>query len=261
MPSRTDVAVSRPHYPVWIRSGRIRALWAAAIVALAATAITTFFWTPGVLLLLVSLPLVYTALVLTVAARQLGEKGGGVQARIHGLLVDAIGAEGRLLDIGCGSGELLVRLTRSGSGELVGLDYWGDDWEYSQSQALANAAAEGVTGVQFVPGTASRLPFGDGEFARVVSCLTFHEVRDVEDRTTCVTEALRVLDQGGRFAFVDLFDDRSHFGGRAKVLAAIDAAGGEVEGARHVTELVELAFPLNQAQSLKHAVLVVGTKY
>ena len=170
-----------------------------------------------------------------------------------------ITGEGRVLDIGCGSGELLVRLAHSGSGELVGLDHWGDDWEYSRSQALANAAAEGVTGLHLVAGTASRLPFGDGEFARVVSCLTFHEVRDVEDRTTCVAEALRVLAPGGRFALIDLFDDPRHFGGRANVLAAIDAAGGDVATARPVAELVELVFPLNQAQSLKHAVLVVGT--
>ena len=260
MPNRAQVDSIRPHYPVWIRSGRVRALWAAAVVALAATAITTYFWTPGVLLVLVSLPLVYTALVLTLAARQLSEQGGGVQARIHGLLVDAIGAEGRLLDIGCGSGELLVRLARSGSGELVGLDHWGDDWEYSRDQAVANAATEGVAGLHLVAGTASSLPFGDGEFARVVSCLTFHEVRDVADRTTCVAEALRVLAAGGRFAFFDLFDDPRAFGGRANVVAAIDAADGEVEIATPVTELIELAFPLNQAQSLKHAVLIVGTR-
>jgi len=69
-----------------------------------------------------------------------------------------------------------------------------------------------------------------------------------------------VLAAGGRFAFFDLFDDPRAFGGRANVVAAIDAAGGEVEIATPVTELIELAFPLNQAQSLKHAVLIVGTR-
>jgi hypothetical protein len=63
----------------------------------------------------------------------------------------------------------------------------------------------------------------------VVSSLTFREVRDVADRTASVAEALRVLEPGGRFAFVDLFDDEKVYSGRDRVLCVIASAGGAVE--------------------------------
>jgi ubiquinone/menaquinone biosynthesis C-methylase UbiE len=168
------------------------------------------------------------------------------------------------LDIGCGSGELLIRFAGLGDwtkpGELVGLDSWGDDWEYSQQQAEDNARIEGFAGLGFVRGTASSLPFDDGEFGRVVSALTFHEVRDVPDRIDCVREALRVLEPGGRFALVDLFDDRRIYGGRARVLTALEESGGIVGTCRPLAEVVELRWPLTMAQGLRYAVVVTGTK-
>jgi SAM-dependent methyltransferase len=145
-----------------------------------------------------------------------------VQRRIHQLLIDAAGDSGRLLDVGCGSGQLLIRFAKSAAGTYVGIDHWGDDWEYSQAQAERNAALEGVPDLRFVHGSASRLPFPDGDFGRVVSCMTFHEVRDVEDK--------------------------------------IASAGGQVDSSRRLAEILELRFPLNLAKVLKHAVLVRGTK-
>ena len=127
-------------------------------------------------------------------------------------------------------------------------------------QAVRNAELEGVQGLQFVHGSASRLPFPDKDFGRVVSSLTFHEVRDVEDKTVSVAEALRVLEPGGRFAFVDLFDDPRLYEGRDQVLEAMVSAGGEVESFRSLSEIIELPFPLNLANVLRYAVLVSGTK-
>lgn len=160
----------------------------------------------------------------------------------------------------CGSGQLLIRFAKSTPGEYVGLDYWGDDWEYSRSQAERNAALEGVQGPEWLHGSASQLPFADGHFGGVVSSLTLHEVRDADDKTVSVAAALRVLEPGGRFAFVDLFDDPCHYDGRDRVLRVIVSAGGEVESARRLSEILELRFPLNLAKVLKYAVLVAGTK-
>jgi len=95
--------------------------------------------------------------------------------------------------VGCGSGQLLIRCAKAAPGDYVGLDFWGEDWEYSRAQAERNAALEGVQGLRFVHGSASRLPFAEAAFGRVVSCLTFHEVRDVADKTVSVAEALHVL--------------------------------------------------------------------
>src|SRR5262249_785067 len=218
------------------------------------------FWHPGLAFALFAIPFFYIAIVLTLTSHRLGPRGGDFQRRIHQLLIDSVGIKGRLLDVGCGSGQLLIRFAKSAPGRDVGLDYWGDDWEYSRSQAARNAALEGVQGLEFLHGSASRLPFADGDFERVVSCLTFHEVRDVEDKTAGVAEALRVLEPGGRFAFVDLFDDPAQYKGRDRVLSAIAHAVGVVESSMNMLEIFELRFQLNLAKVLKYAVLVSGTK-
>lgn len=218
-----------------------------------------FFWRPGFALALLAAPFLYIAVVLTLTSHRLGPRGGDFQNRIHQHLVDAVGNTGRLLDVGCGSGQLLIRFAKSAPGEYVGLDSWGDDWEYSRSQAERNAELERVQGLYFMRGSAAQLPFADGDFGRVVSSLTFHEV-PVQDKTVSITEALRVLETGGRFAFVDLFDDPRAYGGRSHVLRAIESAGGKVESSRRLSEVLELPFPLNLAKVLKYAVLVRGIK-
>jgi SAM-dependent methyltransferase len=225
-----------------------------------ASAVLAFFWHPGLAIAVLALPFLYIAIVLTWASHRLGPRGGDIQRRVHQLLIDAVGTQGRLLDVGCGSGQLLIRCAQVAPGDYVGLDYWGKSWEYSRAQAERNAELEGVPGLRFVHGSASRLPFADAEFGRVVSAMTFHEVRDVADKTVSVAEALRVLQPGGRFAFVDVFDDPKIYGGREHVLQVIERHGGEIAPSRSLSEVVELRFPLNLAQVLKYAVLVSGTK-
>jgi SAM-dependent methyltransferase len=249
-----------PVYPTWIRSRRTLVFWLVAVAILLLGTVTAVVWLPGLAFALLAIPFFYIAVVLSLTSYRLGPRGGDFQNRIHRLLIDSVGNEGRLLDVGCGSGQLLIRFAKSAPGEYVGLDYWGDDWEYSQAQAERNAELERVQGLQFLHGSASRLPFADGEFGRVVSSLTFHEVQDVEDRTVSVAEALRVLDSGGRFGFVDLFDDPRLYDGLSHVLRVIASAGGKVECSRRLSNIFELRFPLNLAKVLKYAVLVSGSK-
>jgi SAM-dependent methyltransferase len=250
----------RPAYPTWIRSRRIVAFWVVATGIVVLGIVAAFFWLPGLAIAVLAIPFLYIAVILTWTSHQLGPHGGAVQSRIHQLLLDSAGTEGRLLDVGCGSGQLLIRSSKSAPGDYVGLDYWGQDWEYSRAQAERNAALEGVHGLRFVHGSASQLPFADADFGRVVSAMTFHEVRDVADKTRSVAEALRVLEPGGRFAFVDLFDDPHIYGTRGHVLKVIESNGGEIASARSLSAVLELHFPLNLAQVLKYAVLVIGTK-
>ena len=80
------------------------------------------------------------------------------------------------------------------------------------------------------------------------------------DKTVSVAEALRVLEPGGRFAFVDLFDDPKLYNGRGHVLKVIAGIGGEIESSRNLTDMLDLRFPLTLAKVLKYAVLVSGTK-
>jgi SAM-dependent methyltransferase len=254
----------RIEYPTWIRSRRIVLSWAIGSAVVVVAIATGLVWPPAFAGALVALPILYIALVITMTSYRLGPGGGGVQRQIHQLLVEGVGLSGPLLDIGCGSGELLIRCAQGGEKiapeDLVGLDYWGDDWQYSPQQAENNARIEGFPNLRFVRGTASRLPFADGGFGRVVSALTFHEVRDATDKTVSLQEALRVLAPGGRFALVDLFDDVRIYGGRGRVLAAVEEAGGVVDTCSPLSELVALRWPLTMGQALKYAVVLVGTK-
>ena len=258
----TDVhdSLSDTIYPTWIRARRTVLFWLLATGFLVLGTGVAPFWLPGLAIALLAAPFAYIAIILTLASHRLGPRGGDVQRRVHQLVIDAAGYNGRLLDVGCGSGQLLIRFARSAPGEYIGVDSWGGDWQYSQSQAERNAALEGVENVRFVRGSASALQFADAEFTRVVSCLTFHEVREAQDKTVPIGEALRVLEPGGRFAFVDLFDDPRLYDGRHQALDAIARAGGSVDACRRLSELLELRYPLNLPKVLKYAVLVSGTK-
>lgn len=101
------------------------------------------------------------------------------------------------------------------------MDAWPHEWgDFSKHLAEHNANLEGVPSIEFAHGTASRLPFPDERFGRVVSSMTFHEVRDTTDKTDSLVEALRVLQPGGRFAFIDRF-----YASREQVLEVIRTCG------------------------------------
>jgi ubiquinone/menaquinone biosynthesis C-methylase UbiE len=100
-----------------------------------------------------------------------------------------------------------------GETEVVGMDYWGKDWEYSKSVCEKNARIGNVEGrVQFQKGDAAVLEFETGTFDAAISNLTFHEVKSVVDKRLVVQEALRVVKPGGAFAYVDYFYDEQYYG-------------------------------------------------
>jgi SAM-dependent methyltransferase len=247
-----------PHYATWIRSRKIAIFWAISF-ALAVIGLGLVLIHPLLgLVSLASLPFFYIALVISLSAFRFGNWGGDFQNRIHQLLVDAIAGRHKVLDVGCGSGRLLIQIAKANPGAHKGVDYWGDEWEYSKTQCETNARIEGVTGLEFVKASASKLPFADGSFDAVVSCLTFHEVLDVADKTRSVSEALRVLAPGGRFAFVDLFDDPGYYPEPTELDRAIRESGGVIESRRPLREVFELPFPLGLKKVLGYAVLITG---
>lgn len=252
--------VEQPVYPSWVRSRPTRTFWLLGAGILLLAGVAGWFWRPGYLLALLALPPLYIAAILSLARWRLSPAGDDLQRRIHRMIADAVGHGASLLDIGCGSGQLIIGIAKTEPGRYVGIDYWGENWEYSRAQAMQNAALEGVPTIDFQRASASRLPFADGDFARVTSCMTFHEVQDVADKTVSVAEALRVLAVGGRFAFVDLFDDHKRYRGRESVLQVIRAGGGTVERAEALSDLLALRFPMQMGQVLKYAVLVSGVK-
>ncbi len=142
--------------------------------------------------------------------------GGRFQEKVYNLIIQSLGPEvkGQFLDIGSGNGVLAVKLAQQHSKiEVVGIDYWGQDWEYSKSVCEANArAAQVASRVRFQKGDAAALEFANDTFDGAVSNLTFHEVRSAPDKRMVVQEALRVIKPGGLFAFVDYFYEEKYYG-------------------------------------------------
>lgn len=248
------------HYNNWIRKKRIILFWIIAGLLIAGTVLGLAWW-PLYFIGVVGLPFLYIAIIITYMHWQFGPGGGDYIRKIHRLIIDNIPRQGNVLDVGCGSGQLLVSLAkRNGLGAYTGIDYWGEDWEYSRQQCEDNARAEGVGKIVFQNASASKLPFADKSFDIVVSCVTFHEVQDVADRTEPIGEALRVLRPGGTFAFFDLFDSRAYFGGRERVIQVIQKAGCTVTSQKKASELMRLPLLLKMGKALGHAVLIVGKR-
>lgn len=131
----------------------------------------------------------------------------------YDLIAKALGADGaraalveqaaprpgeRLLEIGCGTGSLLLELKRrEPDAEVVGLD--------PDARALAiargKASREGLQ-IGLDEGFADALPYPDASFDRVVSCFMFHHLpRAVKEGT--LREVRRVLRPGGRLELLD----------------------------------------------------------
>jgi ubiquinone/menaquinone biosynthesis C-methylase UbiE len=103
----------------------------------------------------------------------------------------------RMLDVGCGTGELLARLAaKYPSARLAGID---------PVPEMLQVAREKVSeAVDLQVGWADDLPWPDGSFDLVVSCNMFHYVTHP---VPAVREWTRVLRPGGRLVITDWCDD------------------------------------------------------
>jgi ubiquinone/menaquinone biosynthesis C-methylase UbiE len=104
----------------------------------------------------------------------------------------------RVLEIGCGTGSLLVLLKQRQPGaEIIGLD--PDTAALDIGRRKARRAG---LSVRLDNGFADELPYPDGTFDRVLSSFMFHHLsRSVKEAT--LAEVRRVLKPGGRFHMVD----------------------------------------------------------
>jgi len=104
----------------------------------------------------------------------------------------------RILDIGCGTGTLLMLLKRRyPAAQVVGLD--PDPKALSRADKKARRAA---VSVKLDRGFADKLPYEADSFDRVFSSFMFHHLEE-EDREKTLSEILRVLKPGGSFHLVD----------------------------------------------------------
>jgi SAM-dependent methyltransferase len=192
----------KPEYGNWVSK---RLIVIPTVLGLVCLALALVF--PPLVLLAILFLLV--AAYFAYARRTFSTEGSDLQAKVLDLLLAEIewDGSGQALDIGCGSGALVIELARKYPGaQITGVDFWGQNWESSKGQCEKNALIAGVAEqVTFQSASASSLPFEDSQFDLVVSNLTFHEVGDVKDKRDALKEALRMVRKGGRFAFQDLF--------------------------------------------------------
>jgi SAM-dependent methyltransferase len=92
----------------------------------------------------------------------------------------------RVLDVGCGEGQVARRAISAGVGAAVGCD--------PTSAQIVEAARRGG-GVTYARATAERLPFADCSFDAVVMCLVIEHLDPFEP---AIEEMARVLEPGGR---------------------------------------------------------------
>ena len=104
----------------------------------------------------------------------------------------------RVLDVGCGTGSLAVRMRgENPQVEVVGLDPDPKALEIARRKAERAGVA-----VRFEEGYGDALPFGDAQFDRVTSSLMLHHL-DLATRRGMLRELLRVLRPGGSLHLLD----------------------------------------------------------
>ncbi len=95
----------------------------------------------------------------------------------------------RILDVGCGDGQIARLAWTLGAHAVLGVD---PTWNQ------ITVAHERGGGPAYARAGAGSLPFADAAFDAVVACLVFEHIRDVDD---AIAEVARVLEPGGRFCF------------------------------------------------------------
>ena len=129
----------------------------------------------------------------------------------------------RLLDVGCGTGELLAAIARQDSGAtLIGVD---------PSPAMLAVAREKLPAASFLEGTAESIPVESSSVDWLVTTSAFHYVADP---LSARREFRRVLRPGGTLVLTDWSADFVTMRLRARWSKLLDPA------IRHVYTAIEL---------------------
>lgn len=217
-----NTIIEKPDYGNWVSRKFVYIPSVLCLVFCGLFLLNPYFSILVIILLVVSLYFAYSRYLFS-------PKGKDIQTQIRDLVITNLvwNGEGSILDIGCGSGALAISVAkRYGKAQIIGIDYWGKQWEYSQALCEKNTKLENVSDrVVFKKAGAAKLSFNDGCFDVVLSNLVFHEVGGEKNKTEVIKEALRVLKKGGKFVFQDLFLWPQLYGKPEELLQTIQNLG------------------------------------
>jgi ubiquinone/menaquinone biosynthesis C-methylase UbiE len=104
------------------------------------------------------------------------------------LAVEELAGRARVLDLGCGDGQIARALATHGS-DVLGVD---------PTQLHIDIAIERGGGPRYLLGGATDIPADDNSFDAVVACLVFEHIDQMDE---AMTEVARVLKPQGQFSF------------------------------------------------------------
>jgi SAM-dependent methyltransferase len=255
--------IDKIQYGNWIRK---RVLWILGLGSLGLGILGVFPFPPALRVILEagSIVLFVSFLYPAYLYYCFSPQGENVQEKVYDLIVERLGEAGTgpALDIGTGNGILAIKLAqRYPQARVTGMDTWGKNWEYSRSVCEGNARLSNVSDrLTFVKGSAAALGFPDATFDIVVSNLTFHEVGSIKDKRELVTEALRVLRTGGKFVFVDYFQEGRYYGEAANFRDFLQGLGLKWVEAQPLREVLAFPRPLRHPKAFGKAGIVYGVK-
>jgi demethylmenaquinone methyltransferase/2-methoxy-6-polyprenyl-1,4-benzoquinol methylase/phosphoethanolamine N-methyltransferase len=105
-----------------------------------------------------------------------------------------------VLDVGCGTGTLLIEAARTlGSGSLLhGLEPSSEMLAHARRKAKAR-----IAGSNFVQGSADQMPFPENSFDVILCTMVFHHLPPAM-QLGAIAEMCRVVRPGGRIVIVDM---------------------------------------------------------
>ena len=104
------------------------------------------------------------------------------------LAVEELAGRHKILDLGCGDGQIARALAAQGS-DVLGVD---------PTQLHIDVAIERGGGPRYLLGGATNIPADDETFDAVVACLVFEHIDQMDE---AMTEVARVLKPNGQFSF------------------------------------------------------------
>ncbi len=111
------------------------------------------------------------------------------EEQILPLVAQHLGGARRVLDVGCGEGQVARLAIAGGAAVAIGVD---------PTPAQIHVAVDRAGGPAYARAGAAGLPFADGSFDAAVACLVFEHIRAID---AAIAEVARVLQPGGRFLF------------------------------------------------------------